>query len=373
MRAVLNLSAASQAYGVRSEVLSVGEIRVSDNPLDQSLVHCIPLRIPNRYGYTPELDRWLRQNIGRFDCVILHGMWLFPTRAAAKVCWESGVPYCVFPHGMLEPWSVREQGTWKYAKKFAYWIVFERIIFERARCTLFATTREMGQARKVFHFRWPGKVVAPYGVTDDSNPRALAAGGAIPELEDRNFLLFLGRIHPCKNIPFLIRAWAKAKVSQDWKIVIAGPSTEDYRRKVEKLSEELGVREQCVFLDFVAGATKEWLLWNAHWFALPSEHENFGVAMLEALAHGCPVVVSDQVYSTEFLEPLGRILPLEEQQWVDFFQTRLRDEAYRRQVTASDAKTIDGYRMAKVAEEWSETLETLFKKDSDRESVPQPA
>jgi glycosyltransferase involved in cell wall biosynthesis len=378
IRAVLDLSAASHAHGVRSEVLSVGEIPVQDNPLERGLVHGVPFRIPNRYYYTPDLSRWLRQNIGRFNCAVLHGMWQFPTRAAAKACWESGVPYAVFPHGMLEPWSVREQGKWKYAKKLAYWMLFEREIFERAHCSLFTTKREMAQARKVFRFQWPARVVAPYGVSEPG-PHGPDATGAVPGIEGQKFVLFLGRIHPCKNIPFLIRAWAKANVGPDWKLVIAGPSAKDHRREVEKVADELRVREQCVFLDFVTGARKGWLLRNARWFALPSEHENFGIAMFEALAHGCPVVISDQVYSSEYLEPHGRILPLEEERWVEFFRTRLCDEGYRRQVIASDVKAVNGYKMAKVAKEWAGLLDSMFKRgntfmrDSDRKSVSQSA
>jgi glycosyltransferase involved in cell wall biosynthesis len=298
-------------------------------------------------------------------------MWLFPTLSAAKACWKSGVPYAVFPHGMLEPWSVREQGKWKYAKKLVYWTLFERKIFERARCSLFTTTREMEQARSVFRFNWPARVVAPYGVTDPG-PHSLDAAGSIPELEDHKILLFLGRLHPCKNIPLLIRAWAKANVGRDWKLVIAGPSTKAYRRELENLAEKLLVRAQCVFLDFVAGPRKEWLLRSARWFALPSQHENFGIAMFEALVHGCPVIVSEQVYSTEVLESHGRILPLKEERWVEFFRTRLCDQAYRRQVVASDAKAINGFKMANVAKEWADLLENLFKRDSDCVFISQP-
>jgi glycosyltransferase involved in cell wall biosynthesis len=371
IRAVLDLSAASKAHGVWSEVLSVGEVRVPDNILDPSLIHSIPFGVPNRYGYAPGLSQWLRKNIERFDCLILHGMWLFPTLAAAKACWKSGVPYGVFPHGMLEPWSVLEQGKWKHIKKVAYWALFERQIFQRARCSLFTTGREMEQARNVFQFNWPAKVVAPYGVT---LPESLgpSGSGVVPQLEGHNFLLFLGRIHPCKNIPLLIRAWARAMAERDWKLVIAGPSARGHRQQVEKLADELHVRDQCVFLDFVAGATKEWLLRSARWFALPSAHENFGIAMFEAMAHGCPVVVSDQVYSAECLEPHGRVLPLDEEQWVEFFQTRLCDEEYRRQVIASDAKSIVEYKMGAVAERWAELLGSMFMSDSQHESVTQP-
>jgi len=114
-------------------------------------------------------------------------------------------------------------------------------------------------------------------------------------------------------------------------------------------------------MDFVAGARKEWLLRTAHWFALPSQHENFGIAMFEAMAHGCPVVISDQVYSQECLDPHGRILPLKEERWVEFFLTRLPDEEYRRQVIASDMKSLDEYKMEKVAEKWAVFLRSMFK------------
>lgn len=362
IRAVMDLSAASQVHGVQSEVLSPGEPLVPDNALDPGLVHGIPFRFPNRYGYAPGLSRWLRKNIERFDCAVLHGMWLFPTRAAAKACWESGVPYAIFPHGMLEPWSVREQGKWKYLKKLAYWTLFEQEIFERARCLLFTTRREMEQARSVFPFHSPTRVVAPYGVTE-SGPPCSNNLGVVPELEGHKFVLFLGRIHPCKNIPLLIGAWARAMAGRDWKLVIAGPSKENYRRQLEKLAEDLCVREQCVFLDFVAGARKEWLLRTARWFALPSQHENFGIAMFEALAHGCPVVASDAVYTAEYLEPHGRILPLKEERWAEFFRARLGDEGYRRQVIAADAEMVDGYKMTRVAADWAYLLKRVFKKE----------
>jgi glycosyltransferase involved in cell wall biosynthesis len=372
IRTMLDLSAASQAHGVRSEVLSVGEIRVSDRPLDGSLVHCIPLEIPNGYGYTPGLRRWLGANIGRFDCAILHGMWLFPELAAARACWRAGIPYAVFPHGMLEPWSIQEQGRAKYIKKLVYWSLFERKIFERAHFSLFTTRREMEQARNVFRFHWPPMLVTPYGV-EEPGPPGPPAAGAVPELEGHKFALFLGRVHPCKNIPLLIRAWAQAMAGKDWKLVIAGPSNLDYRRQVEKLAEELRIREHCVFLDFVAGTRKEWLLRTARWFALPSQHENFGIAVFEALARGCPVVVSDQVYAAEYLEPLGRILPLEEERWVEFFETRLGNEDYRRQVIASDAKVIDEYKMERVAAKWATLLGGVFKTDVQPETVSESA
>ncbi len=184
------------------------------------------------------------------------------------------------------------------------------------------------------------------------------------ELDGCKFLLFLGRIHPHKNIPLLIRAWAKTMLNSEWKLAIVGPSDGHYRREMEKLATELCGSGKCVFLDFAAGARKHWLLSNARWFALPSQHENFGIALFEALAHGCPVVASDHVYSGEFLEPHGRILPLIEEQWAKFFQARLEDEGYRRLVIASDSAVAGRYSMDKAAVKWVELLRSIAKKSS---------
>ncbi len=153
IRVALDLSAASRALGVHNELLSVGEIRIADNPLGPGLLHSVSTGIPNRYGYAPQLAQWLRTNIQRFDCVILHGMWQFPGLAAARACRGSGVPYAIFPHGMLEPWSIQKQGRWKYLKKAVYWAFFERRVFQRASYALFTTKRELDQARKVFGLR----------------------------------------------------------------------------------------------------------------------------------------------------------------------------------------------------------------------------
>jgi len=129
---------------------------------------------------------------------------------------------------------------------------------------------------------------------------------------------------------------------------------------LKQLVSDLGLEGHCVFLDFVAGARKEWLLRNARWFLLPSEHENFGVAVFEALVRQCPVVVSDQVYCAELLEPLARILPLQENRWDEFLRTRLIDEAYRAEVIVADIKAIAGLEMSKVAEGWADLLKSRF-------------
>jgi hypothetical protein len=56
-----------------------------------------------RYGYTNALVPWLRANAGRFDTVIVRGIWQYHSVAARSALAGTGVPYFLFTHGMLDP------------------------------------------------------------------------------------------------------------------------------------------------------------------------------------------------------------------------------------------------------------------------------
>src|ERR1700688_3771892 len=57
-----------------------------------------------RYGLTPHLIPWLRNNIDRFDLIVVNGLWNFSVMAARIVLVRKKSRYVVFTHGMLDPW-----------------------------------------------------------------------------------------------------------------------------------------------------------------------------------------------------------------------------------------------------------------------------
>src|ERR1017187_9331323 len=121
LRAVLDLSAMALPRGLNSEIVGFGPIAVPDNPLPVGLIHCLPTRGPASYGYAPDLRQWCRENLKRFDVVMLHGMWSYANWAVSQECLAAGLPYIIFLHGMLDLWPVRGQGIWKRLKKTFYW------------------------------------------------------------------------------------------------------------------------------------------------------------------------------------------------------------------------------------------------------------
>jgi glycosyltransferase involved in cell wall biosynthesis len=360
-RAVLDLSARAQEFGLQSEILGFGEVEIPDNPMPRQLIHSLPTRPPKRYCYAPSLRAWLRRNLLRFDGVVLHGMWLYPNWAVAKECLKASVPYACFPHGMLEPWAVYRQSGWKAVKKLSYWSLREKKIFEQARCIFFTTTRERTLAETTFHLEGWHLLLAPYGV-DVSRKVTLRPGR--PELtqpRERKVALFLGRLHPKKNVQLLIEAWAKAKPSAEWHLVIAGSGEEPYVSILRAAVSRLGLGKQIHFVGFVAGDDKSYLLQRASWFLLPSFQENFGVAVLEAITCGCPTVISDQVFLADDLHERSEVLPVNTDAWAKFMEERMPDDSWRKELARLDRElVVPRMTIEKIARAWAEKLSQTF-------------
>jgi glycosyltransferase involved in cell wall biosynthesis len=364
IRSVIELSIMAEREGIYSDVLTFGKVDIKAISLDPSRVWCLPLAILTKYGYSPRLESWLVENLKRYDGVIIHGLWQYQNLVVAKWCRRYGVPYVCFPHGMLEPWSVWRQGFWKGVKKSIYWYAAERFVFEAARQVLLTTNRELILTQQMFSLHTAMCVVIPYGVARPIDLTKLEMEG-LPVAKDRPFALFLGRVHPHKNVHLLLEWWHAANIPDSWDLVIAGPCTSEYREKLDRIIEMHGGRRKVKFIGFVDGAEKHSLLSSANWFVLPSEHENFGLAAMEAIQQGCPIAISDQVYLGEFLHDSSVILPLRRDAWIKFFETRMLDPVDRESVRARDRELVlPQFAIDRVSKGWSDMLETAFRKES---------
>ena len=96
----------------------------------------------------------------------------------------------------------------------------------------------------------------------------------------------LARLDPQKGMPYLLRALAQ--VPGDWRAVIAGDGA--LRDELEYLSDQLGLTQRVSFLGFCDQPAR--VLAALDVFVLPSEWESFGLAPIEAMATGLPVVIT---------------------------------------------------------------------------------
>jgi len=358
LRIVLDLSARALSQGLDSTVLGIGPLHVQDHAFPRDRIHSLPLDSPAVYRYSRQLRPWLRQNLGRFDGIVLHGMWLYPNWAVARECWAQRKRYACFPHGMLDSYAVYRQGAWKRIKKILYWNWREHHVVRRSSCVFFTTQREREKSSRTFPLPPAQLVLAPYGC-EAAALQPIASAATRPP--GHKIALFLGRIHPKKNLEFLLEAWHAARLDCAWHLVIAGNAEPAYRTKLERLIRRLHLETQVHLVGFVTGEAKTCLLQLAHWFLLPSRQENFGVAVLEAISHGCPVAISDQVDLAESLPEASEVLPLASDSWTRFLRERMTDENHRQNLIRAGRHFLaGGLRMENVTSQWAAAIESVF-------------
>jgi glycosyltransferase involved in cell wall biosynthesis len=116
------------------------------------------------------------------------------------------------------------------------------------------------------------------------------------QLRGKKVVLYLSRLDPKKGLDVLIAALGYlAKRRNDFALVIAGSGTVAYEAEVSSLIEKCGLLDRAVFCGFVQGLDRWALFHEADMFVLPSFKENFGLAIVEAMAAGVPVVISNEV------------------------------------------------------------------------------
>lgn len=118
----------------------------------------------------------------------------------------------------------------------------------------------------------------------------------------------VGRLHPDKDQATLIRGFAQAlpQLPAGSLLVIMGSGR--LESALRALALELGVSESVRFLGQVPNGRRYFKAFDV--FALTSDHEPFGMVLLEAMAAGVPVICSDCGGGREVVEGVGQLFPL---------------------------------------------------------------
>lgn len=114
----------------------------------------------------------------------------------------------------------------------------------------------------------------------------------IGKVTKKKTITFLGRIHKVKGVDILIEAWRKIECGgkfNDWNLVIAGPTSSDYAKDIQKQAEDL---RTVTFTGEIKGEAKNKLFAQSAIYVLPTHTENFGISIGEALACGTPVITT---------------------------------------------------------------------------------
>ncbi|WP_263358063.1 glycosyltransferase [Acidicapsa ligni] len=291
-------AAAHQRAGNQVEVATLDDPAADFSRIPGGEVHAFGPTKPN-YHYEPRLEKWLRENVQRFDGVIVNGIWQYHALAARRAV-AGKRPYVVFSHGMLDPYF-RTRYPLKHLKKLFYWTLFEHQNLNRAEAVCFTSEEEKRIAGEGFPFRHFKGVVIPYGTIGPPAPpeadpakQREAFIAAFPALRGKPYLLYLSRIHPKKGCDLLIEAFART-APPEMQLVLAGPDEVGLRPELDALAARLNVTNRVHWTGTIRGDLKWGAFYGAEAFILPSHQENFGIAVADALACGVIPLISDKV------------------------------------------------------------------------------
>ena len=311
-QAVRGIVSGLEAEGeVSNEVASLDDGDASFLGGDSFPIHAMgPAKGP--WGFGKYLRPWLLENLSRFDAVITHGLWQYQSHAVNSALTEikKAAPtkpapkFLAMPHGMLDPYFQKSTSRrLKALRNTLYWKLIEKGVANDSDGILFTCEDEKILAREPFRPYHPKReFVVGLGVESPpvfSDRMTAAFHSACPGLEGQPYFLFLSRIHEKKGVDLLLKAYAGMLKSTSGvcpALVIAGPTDSDYAKEMRALADSLVVEPGKIhFPGMLVGDAKFGAFYGCEVFVLPSHQENFGIAVVEALACGKPVLISDKV------------------------------------------------------------------------------
>jgi len=251
-----------------------------------------------KYAFNIKELIWVFKNIKNYDLIIVNGLWDFGGVIALIASIIFKTEYYVFSHGMLGPWF-RKNNFFKNLKKNIYWKLLQYHICKHAAGVVFTCKEEMIDARKSFSPYRVNECIVNYGVDSAPvNKEYLKSKffNCYPNLRNKRLIVFLGRIHTTKACDLLIEAFSQIiDADNRLHLVMVGPDSMDWIAQLNDKAISLGIVDRISWLGMLTGDMKWASLYSAEVFCLPSHHENFGIAVAEALACGKLVLISNGV------------------------------------------------------------------------------
>jgi glycosyltransferase involved in cell wall biosynthesis len=184
----------------------------------------------------------------------------------------------------------------------------------------------------------------------------------LPDLQKSDFIMYVGRPTPHKNLERLLEAFALLRAQHPkLKLVLAGKKDANYQRIEAGLSP--GAREHVVFTDFISEGELRWLYENCKAYVFPSLSEGFGLPGLEAMVHGAPVVSSNATCLPEIYGDAAHYFdPLDVQAMSDAINEVLTDKKLRETLVKTGAEQAKKYSWRRMAEQTLGVYKSVLEK-----------
>lgn len=304
----------------------------------------------------PDRSR-LKEAIREADIVHLHGVW-DPILVQAGACARrAGKPYVLTAHGMLDSWSLSQ----RWLRKRVAMATTHRRLLREVSCFV-VHPHEVESLRRL---GLSGRIETITNGVDERTFSELPGRGTFrgrySAIGERPFVLFLSRLHYKKGLDYLAEAFAEvAQRHGEVQLVVAGPD-EGERGRFERWIAQEGLRERVHVVGPLYGQEKLAALVDAVCFVLPSRQEGFSMAIIEALACGCPVVISRECNFPQAAERgCGFVLPLEAKAFAQAMMDLLADpDRARRMGKAGRELVFEQYTWSKIARRMVEIYRSI--------------
>lgn len=233
------------------------------------------------FSYVPHLGNLLK-SLPKADLFHIQGVWMMHGYQVARFARRNNIPYVVTLRGMLYPQALAHHSMQKRLTMLLYQ---KKVLCDAAaiQCTC---EEEMVHYRNL-GFKNPVAIIP--------NPIETEPIGSQPVPLKEDFRIgYLGRLHPRKRVERLIYAVNHLKTDQHIpaSLLIIGSGDKEYENFLRNEVERLGLQAEVFFLGFLTGEEKSQAIASLSVLAVPSDFENFGNIVTEALVHGVPVIAS---------------------------------------------------------------------------------
>ncbi|TFG50745.1 MAG: glycosyltransferase [Candidatus Brocadiia bacterium] len=318
--------------------------------------------IIQRWAFSPAMLRAYLPYIRDVDFIILHSTYSFPVLVGYLLARRFHKPYGLWPHGIFAPIQRQISGR----KKKIYNGLIARAIMDNASVLFYSAKGEREEADSL-NFKAPS-VIVPHGLNFDDfvslPPRGTfrsryMAGHSGP------LVLFLSRINQKKGLDILARAFALVlERLPNARLAIVGSSDPpQFEDRAMSWIKESGISDFVVMPGLLVGEDKMQAFADADVFVLPSQAENFGFAVFEAMASRIPVVISDTLdYAKEVdSHQAGISVPRNPQAFANAIVRILTDKDLHRELGQNGFSLARTYSWDKTGERVERTIECILR------------
>jgi glycosyltransferase involved in cell wall biosynthesis len=310
--------------------------------------------------HSPGMEETVKRRVKEFDLVHITGIWQPTSYAACQAAKTFNIPYILSLRGALSPYSWSQ----KTLKKTLYYLWRERWNVNNATGIHYTAQQEFEECHWL---NFSGKpIIIPNGLDTDfwqSDPLGAKAWREKQEFKKDEFLLLnVGRLHHKKGLDLLPSVLNKIR-DLEWKMIFVGGDDDGTKNQLIRQFESLKLSDRVHFLP-KCEPQKLCAIYSAcNLFVLPSRHENFGNVVVEALACGCPVMISDRVglHREISRDNMGWVLKRNVGDWVTAIRNLITDSTSLDRIVSKSSQYVElNYSIDKVSKDMLNCYSSLI-------------